>query len=679
MKPGKLTALMGASGAGKTTLLNTLAQRTNFGVVTGDFLVDGRPLPSSFQRSTGFAEQMDVHEETSTVREALRFSARLRQPREVPLEEKYAYVEKIIDLLEMGDMAGAAIGVPGSGLNQEQRKRVTIGVELASKPALLMFLDEPTSGLDSGAAFTIVRFLRKLADAGQAILCTIHQPSSVLFEHFDHLLLLQSGGRTVYFGELGRDSRTLLDYLERNGAETCPPQENPAEYMLEAMGAGDPNYKGKNWGDVWEASPENEQLSKEIREIVETRRGAAKEQTRDEREYAMPVATQMYAVIRRSFVAMWRDPPYVVGMFTLHIFTGLFNSFTFWVRFCHPFLPPHERRDEDELLLTRASASGQQPGRHAVTPLLRLHDAHHLAAAHPAAAAALPAPALPLRVARGQLENLRMAGLRVGRHPQRDSLPRPRGHRLLGLLVLGDVVPARHAHGGQHMAFRRRLRAVLPRLRAGHRGLLAQRAARVTPRAPLLHLHRLLLRRRGPVRRAAGLLAVLDVLAHALPLPARGLSRATRARPTHRMRARRARTLPAPARPRLPDVRRRRRPARRRIRPDAAWWGVRVLPVRDGRRFRGKLQRLPAPHLARLRHRVGVRPVQLRRRLRVHVAVSGRRAQDDGQATSQGEEGGEGGEEAAGGRRGVESRRGGEGGGNTTTTIDTTRHDRLAS
>jgi ABC-type multidrug transport system ATPase subunit/ABC-type multidrug transport system permease subunit len=163
VRPGKLTALMGASGAGKTTLLNTLAQRIDFGVVRGDFLVDGKPLPHSFQRSTGFAEQMDVHESTATVREALQFSARLRQPKEVPIQEKYDYVEKIIDLLEMRDIAGAAIGTAGNGLNQEQRKRLTIGVELASKPELLMFLDEPTSGLDSGAAFNIVRFLRKVS------------------------------------------------------------------------------------------------------------------------------------------------------------------------------------------------------------------------------------------------------------------------------------------------------------------------------------------------------------------------------------------------------------------------------------------------------------------------------------------------------------------------------------
>ena len=331
VKPGKLTALMGASGAGKTTLLNTLAQRIRFGVVHGDFLVDGKPLPSSFQRSTGFAEQMDIHESTSTVREALRLSARLRQPKETPLQEKYDYVETIIDLLEMRDIAGAAIGTTGSGLNQEQRKRLTIGVELASKPELLMFLDEPTSGLDSGAAFNIVRFLRKLADAGQAILCTIHQPSAVLFEHFDQLLLLKSGGRTVYFGDLGHDSQTLIKYLEGNGAKKCKSKENPAEYMLEAIGAGNPDYKGQDWGDVWAKSEENQKLGKEIQEIASKRKSASQnDEAKDDRQYAMPYVTQWMAVVHRNFVAIWRDPDYVTGIIMLHIITGLFNGFTFW-------------------------------------------------------------------------------------------------------------------------------------------------------------------------------------------------------------------------------------------------------------------------------------------------------------------------------------------------------------
>lgn len=75
----------------------------------------------------------------------------------------------------------------------------------------------------------VVRFLRRLADAGQAILCTIHQPSAVLFEMFDDLILLQSGGRTVYNGELGTDSSKLIQYFEQNGGKKCPDDANPAE------------------------------------------------------------------------------------------------------------------------------------------------------------------------------------------------------------------------------------------------------------------------------------------------------------------------------------------------------------------------------------------------------------------------------------------------------------------
>ena len=133
-------------------MLNCLAQRVSTGVVNGEILIDGRPLSPSFQRSTGYVEQFDVHEPFSTVREALRFSALLRQPKEISLQEKYDYVEKVIKLLELEDIAEAIIGIDGVGLSSEQRKRATIGVELAGKPQLLLFLDEPTSGMYS--AFT---------------------------------------------------------------------------------------------------------------------------------------------------------------------------------------------------------------------------------------------------------------------------------------------------------------------------------------------------------------------------------------------------------------------------------------------------------------------------------------------------------------------------------------------
>lgn len=140
VKPGTLTALMGVSGAGKTTLLDVLASRTTIGVITGEMLVDGHSRDSSFQRKTGYVQQQDLHLHTSTVREALEFSALLRQPRHYTKEEKLGYVDTVISLLNMEEFADAVVGVPGSGLNVEQRKRLTIGVELAARPSLLLWV-----------------------------------------------------------------------------------------------------------------------------------------------------------------------------------------------------------------------------------------------------------------------------------------------------------------------------------------------------------------------------------------------------------------------------------------------------------------------------------------------------------------------------------------------------------
>ena len=209
------------------------------------------------------AEQMDVHEENTTIREAMRFSAYLRQPFHVTKEEKDAYVEDMIELLELQDFSEAVVW----SLGVEARKRLTIGVELASKPELLLFLDEPTSGLDAQSAWNLVRFLRKLADSGQAILCTIHQPSSLLFESFDRLLLLGKGGNTIYFGDIGEDSHVMREYFARYGAP-CPPNVNPAEYMLEAIGAGvTPRIGDRDWKDIWLDSPEFSRSQAEIEEI----------------------------------------------------------------------------------------------------------------------------------------------------------------------------------------------------------------------------------------------------------------------------------------------------------------------------------------------------------------------------------------------------------------------------
>jgi ABC-type multidrug transport system ATPase subunit len=236
---------MGSSGAGKTTLLDVLAQRKTDGTINGEIMVDGRPLPVSFQRSAGYCEQLDVHEPYATVREALEFSALLRQSRETPRAEKLAYVDTIIDLLQLRDMEHTLIGKVGAGLSVEQRKRVTIGVELVSKPSILIFLDEPTSGLDGQAAFSTVQFLRKLADIGQAVLVTIHQPSAQLFAQFDTLLLLAKGGKTVYFGDIGDNAHSIKEYFGRHGCP-CPEDANPAEHMITKSGSTPPKRATKS-------------------------------------------------------------------------------------------------------------------------------------------------------------------------------------------------------------------------------------------------------------------------------------------------------------------------------------------------------------------------------------------------------------------------------------------------
>ncbi|CAH2353785.1 protein Snq2p [[Candida] railenensis] len=335
--PGTLTALMGESGAGKTTLLNTLAQRITMGVISGDMLVNGKPLDESFSRRTGYVQQQDVHISEVTVRESLVFSARLRRSNDISDQEKLDYVEKIISVLDMEEYADAIVGNAGEGLNVEQRKKLSIGVELVAKPSLLLFLDEPTSGLDSQSAWAIVKLLRDLANAGQSILCTIHQPSATLFEEFDRLLLLKKGGQTVYFGDIGNRSQVLLDYFERNGARHCEDSENPAEYILEAIGAGATASVKEDWHEIWIASPEKKEADKTGDDLISKYKIKAEKETfgdKDTKEminkYATPYSYQFMIVLRRNASTFFRNTEYIGSKLGLYASSGLFIGFTFF-------------------------------------------------------------------------------------------------------------------------------------------------------------------------------------------------------------------------------------------------------------------------------------------------------------------------------------------------------------
>ncbi|KAI9319047.1 ABC-2 type transporter-domain-containing protein [Dichotomocladium elegans] len=325
VKPGHLTALMGSSGAGKTTLLDVLARRKTIGKVTGEVYINGEILMDDFERITGYCEQMDVHQPAVTVREAMRFSAFLRQPADVSKKEKIAYVEQIITLLEMEGIADAQVGDinHGAGISVEERKRLTIGMELVAKPRLL-FLDEPTSGLDAQSSYNIIRFIRKLADAGWPVLCTIHQPSSILFEHFDHLLLLVRGGKMAYYGPIGKDSRIMLDYFESHGGPKCSQDTNPAEYILEVASS---TANGIDWATTWKNSCEAAALDRELEDI---HNNANTQPNRKTLAYATSFWMQFRLVHRRMALAYWRSPNYNFGRFFTIMSIALINGFTYW-------------------------------------------------------------------------------------------------------------------------------------------------------------------------------------------------------------------------------------------------------------------------------------------------------------------------------------------------------------
>jgi ATP-binding cassette subfamily G (WHITE) protein 2 (SNQ2) len=305
--------------------------------------VDGRPLDTEFQRGTGFCEQMDLHDGTATIREALEFSAILRQDRNISRADKIAYVDKIIHLLELHDMQDALIRC----LGVEQRKRVTIGVELAAKPSLLLFLDEPTSGLDSQSAYSIVRFLKKLSQAGQAIICTIHQPSSVLIQEFDMILALNPGGYTFYFGAVGDNGSAVIKYFADRGVQ-CPPNKNGkslspdlnniliarivAEFILETAAKGGRRSDGKrfNWNEEWLNSENAKEVKQEIQRIKTKRNKVETRAAGDQHEFASPVALQTTELTKRLFIQYWRDPAYLYGKLFVSVIVGIFNGFTFW-------------------------------------------------------------------------------------------------------------------------------------------------------------------------------------------------------------------------------------------------------------------------------------------------------------------------------------------------------------
>eukprot|EP00121_Abeoforma_whisleri_P016567 Awhi_evm1s15198 len=200
VKSGEMIAVMGTSGAGKTTFMNILAGRTSSGKIEGNITLNGAKRGKLFKRQSCYVEQDDVFLANLTVTETFVFNALMRLPKRLSRKEKVDRAKEVITQLGLSSCAHTRIGsVFERGVSGGERKRCAIGIELITNPKIL-FLDEPTSGLDAFTSFHVMQAVQNLAhEGGRAVVLTIHQPRSNIFDLFDKLLLL-SKGKTVFYG-----------------------------------------------------------------------------------------------------------------------------------------------------------------------------------------------------------------------------------------------------------------------------------------------------------------------------------------------------------------------------------------------------------------------------------------------------------------------------------------------
>eukprot|EP00897_Mesotaenium_endlicherianum_P001115 jgi/Mesen1/11003/ME000098S10398 len=331
-RPGVLTALVGVSGAGKTTLMDVLAGRKTGGYIEGDIRVSGYPkVQETFARIMGYCEQNDVHSPQVTIYESLLYSAWLRLPVDVDEETRKEFVEEVMALVELSSLRDALVGLPGvNGLSTEQRKRLTIAVELVANPSII-FMDEPTSGLDARAAAIVMRTVRNTVNTGRTVVCTIHQPSIDIFEAFDELLLMKRGGQVIYMGPLGRDSQLMIDYFQSiEGVPKISKGYNPATWMLEISSPAAADRLGLDFADIFAKSEQfksNERLIETLKTPPEGHQDLA-----FATRFSTSLLTQLYANLWKRQLMYWRTPDYnvvryaytgIMGLIIGSIFFGL--------------------------------------------------------------------------------------------------------------------------------------------------------------------------------------------------------------------------------------------------------------------------------------------------------------------------------------------------------------------
>ncbi len=209
IEPRELVVIVGQSGSGKTTLLNALS---GFAPAShGEVVVNGVNVYHNFdaiRHHIGYVPQQDIIHKELTVWEALDYAARLRMPPDTSAAERQERIAQVLEDLDLSHRRDVPIGRLSGG----QQKRVSIGVELLTRPGLF-FLDEPTSGLDPGTETAFMHLLRRLADQGCTIVLVTHTTKNVALA--DKVVFMARGGYMAWYGP----PQEALDYFDRFRSE----------------------------------------------------------------------------------------------------------------------------------------------------------------------------------------------------------------------------------------------------------------------------------------------------------------------------------------------------------------------------------------------------------------------------------------------------------------------------
>lgn len=323
VRPGRLTGVLGPSGSGKSTLLNVLAgrQRTNApGMeLKGDIRASGVKInPSDFRSNIAYVMQDDSILATESPRECLEFSAYLRLPGRSTAEQRSQLVEKILTSLNLQKCATTLVGSAlVKGISGGERKRTAVGVELITSPKLF-FLDEPLSGLDSYAAYTLVETLKDLANDGVPVLCTVHQPSSEIFDMFDDVCFLHDG-EVTYHGPVTQ----LPQYFTKLGYP-CKESFNPADHVMFVL-QKESQESIRKIKDEWQQSILHKDVADEVERCKHAAAGNGKSFLRDIGSARVGFFRELGLLTKREIRATLRNKGILGARYGMAIFlAGLY-------------------------------------------------------------------------------------------------------------------------------------------------------------------------------------------------------------------------------------------------------------------------------------------------------------------------------------------------------------------